>query len=643
MQELLQIPKIPSDALKNSPKNNSADSGNQNNNKKNNNSKTDQNHAQKGSESGDKDTAKQFLKKLQKAKMAMKAAKVAATLPFAVPIAIVLLLFLLIVSLITTIIYTSPLSLFYYTEATEEAEEQGKTGGDVISENLIKLYEATYEEIDHLPADEIYISYLHEQSNFSDVLNIYTTLAALDNTEKQQGVETDEYGDTALQTIEDIETATTDSSGFFARVKAWWSLIERVLSEKFTNAQDIKTSLMENTYDTMFYYTVRYVYTLTKKIAYVTIYNKLEGEYISDHPFDEDHEMYYNLTMETDLVDMPLDTSTYDAIAYRGYGGGYYAGGSNGSNLFILPDTSVSAGYGTKSIPADKLSFVQQVASVAVEKFKSSPEKDRVLPSLAISQACLESRWGTSNLARNNNNIFGVRDRNDPSGWRRYGSWAECMEYYYSPALILKDRYVKVRGELNYQVAAVEVFAAGYCEYDPSAAPNDQYSDRLIRMINTYGFTYYDDLAQGKITYNTEAAQVAIEYAKSKVGCPYSQAYHSNLSADIFDCSSLVYRAYKQAGIDISLNGYYTAANECQALVEKGCEVNQADLQPGDLIFTKGSDKKRYRSIGHVTIYIGGGKEVSASGTKSGVVTRNVYGNIVGVCRPSLLLSKGEK
>ena len=124
-----------------------------------------------------------------------------------------------------------------------------------------------------------------------------------------------------------------------------------------------------------------------------------------------------------------------------------------------------------------------------------------------------------------------------------------------------------------------------------------------------------------------------LRYSLSKVGCEYNQAYHWNLIADIFDCSSLAYRAYRDAGIDISNGGIYSAAEICREAAESGY-VAYGDLKPGDLIFYGGSDNGRYMGVYHVAIYVGDGKMVEARGVSSGVVYCDVRtSNVVGYSR----------
>ena len=124
-----------------------------------------------------------------------------------------------------------------------------------------------------------------------------------------------------------------------------------------------------------------------------------------------------------------------------------------------------------------------------------------------------------------------------------------------------------------------------------------------------------------------------MRYALSKVGCAYDQDYHWSLNVDIFDCSSLAYRAYREIGIDISNGGVYSAAEICHNAVNEGC-IAYGDLQPGDLIFYGGRNNGRFQGVYHVAIYVGDGKMVEARGSSWGVVYCDVRtANVVGYSR----------
>lgn len=125
-----------------------------------------------------------------------------------------------------------------------------------------------------------------------------------------------------------------------------------------------------------------------------------------------------------------------------------------------------------------------------------------------------------------------------------------------------------------------------------------------------------------------------VEYALSKVGYPYSQAYRD--SGDYYDCSSLAYYAWKNAGVNIMYEGANTAAAEGKFCYDKNYLVNYDEMQPGDLIFYSYSNNGRFFNITHVAIYVGDGKVVEAANERIGVVYRPVQSrsSIVFIGRP---------
>ena len=84
-----------------------------------------------------------------------------------------------------------------------------------------------------------------------------------------------------------------------------------------------------------------------------------------------------------------------------------------------------------------------------------------------------------------------------------------------------------------------------------------------------------------------------------------------------FDCSGLVQYVYKQVGIQLNRTS--------QEQYKQGTAVSKANLQPGDLVFFKGSDGT-WNSPGHVGIYAGEGKYVQAPKTGDVVKISNLNG-----------------
>jgi cell wall-associated NlpC family hydrolase len=100
----------------------------------------------------------------------------------------------------------------------------------------------------------------------------------------------------------------------------------------------------------------------------------------------------------------------------------------------------------------------------------------------------------------------------------------------------------------------------------------------------------------------------ALQNALSKIGSPYR---YGAAGPTAFDCSGLVNWAFKNAGVVLPRTS--------RALSTIGTPVAKADLRPGDLVFF-------YRPISHVAIYIGDGKVVHASNSRSPVKISNLAG-----------------
>jgi cell wall-associated NlpC family hydrolase len=106
-------------------------------------------------------------------------------------------------------------------------------------------------------------------------------------------------------------------------------------------------------------------------------------------------------------------------------------------------------------------------------------------------------------------------------------------------------------------------------------------------------------------------ASAAVASALAQVGKPYKWGASG---PDAFDCSGLVYHAYKNAGLPFPRT---TAA--LLAHLPFARSVSLSALEPGDLIFYG-------NPIHHVAIYTGNGRIVHAPHTGSNVSTGTVAG-----------------
>jgi len=131
-----------------------------------------------------------------------------------------------------------------------------------------------------------------------------------------------------------------------------------------------------------------------------------------------------------------------------------------------------------------------------------------------------------------------------------------------------------------------------------------------------------------------ENGKKVVAFVLSKVGYPYSQDYRD--TGKYFDCSSLAYYAWKQAGVSLLYGGSNTAASEAQMCYDNNYLVEYENMEPGDLIFYSYSKNGRFLNISHVAVYVGDGMVVEAANEKNGVVYRSIQGKrkIVMIGRP---------
>ena len=124
-----------------------------------------------------------------------------------------------------------------------------------------------------------------------------------------------------------------------------------------------------------------------------------------------------------------------------------------------------------------------------------------------------------------------------------------------------------------------------------------------------------------------EKIKIALAFCDDKVKrkIPYSQNLRATGKA--YDCSSLMWYAYREAGIYLNNTKKYsdwppTAAGIGKWCVNNKCVVDYDAIQPGDLLFfrrARAVAENRYMGIGHIAMYAGKGQIVHASSTKYGI------------------------
>lgn len=147
--------------------------------------------------------------------------------------------------------------------------------------------------------------------------------------------------------------------------------------------------------------------------------------------------------------------------------------------------------------------FIKQVAPEA----QAMQNTYHVYASITIAQAILESQWGTSKLASQYHNLFGIKGTGPNSKelstkeyvngkwvvttgrFRVYDSWSDSIKDHTKLMLTGTDtnqqNYDAVVKATSYQEAAKALQEAGY-------ATDPDYAQKLISVIKTYKLYNYD-------------------------------------------------------------------------------------------------------------------------------------------------------
>ena len=121
-------------------------------------------------------------------------------------------------------------------------------------------------------------------------------------------------------------------------------------------------------------------------------------------------------------------------------------------------------------------------------------------------------------------------------------------------------------------------------------------------------------------------AAAAVKFALAQRGKPYVLGA---AGPDAYDCSGLVYAAYAAAGVHIARTTYQWQ--------QDGPVIPLSQIQPGDLLFSAGSDGTP-SNPGHVVMYLGGGQVIQAPQTGQDVQTDPVdLASVVVATRPAAL------
>jgi cell wall-associated NlpC family hydrolase len=144
--------------------------------------------------------------------------------------------------------------------------------------------------------------------------------------------------------------------------------------------------------------------------------------------------------------------------------------------------------------------------------------------------------------------------------------------------------------------SAMSDLHAGILGYNDS----ESYYQQVMAKAVQYGLGQSSS-AQGQLATGSGAAAVAA--AMTQLDVPY--VWGAETPGVGFDCSGLVQWAYAQIDVPLPRTTF--------AQAQVGVAVSTDNLQPGDLLLSRGYDNGQYVDNGHIAIYAGGGTEIVAA------------------------------
>jgi len=199
------------------------------------------------------------------------------------------------------------------------------------------------------------------------------------------------------------------------------------------------------------------------------------------------------------------------------------------------------------------IEFIEIIGQAAIKYY----DKYKILPSLTISQAILESGYGRTKLAEECYNYFGMKwsegcncgfkvystneQKSDgtvyivKSRFRKYDNTEDGIKGYYD--FLQYTRYKNLRGVIDYKKACNLIRQDGW-------ATDVKYTQKLIKLIEQYTLTKYD-----KMVINKDDNEIMDKIAINIDGKEYMM---NRILKDNKDFICL--NDFKQAGFNVEYN-----------------------------------------------------------------------------------------
>lgn len=206
----------------------------------------------------------------------------------------------------------------------------------------------------------------------------------------------------------------------------------------------------------------------------------------------------------------------------------------------------------------------------------------------------LESGYGTSNIAKQKNNIWGWNATNTNPG-ENATTFSQMSQGALEFANSFMKTYYSGYGAKSIQAAGTgnNPSGKGYA-YNDDGTINSQWAADVGSIMKNFYRT-------AKSVLPANGSNKIVNAAKNYIGTPYVWGGES-MSEGGMDCSGFVYNALKDAGYNV---GRTTA----QGYRNYGTSISKSNMQPGDLIFFGNNN-----NASHIGIYIGNGQMIHSSG-----------------------------
>ena len=240
--------------------------------------------------------------------------------------------------------------------------------------------------------------------------------------------------------------------------------------------------------------------------------------------------------------------------------------------------------------------FIENLSKLAINECNKRTKK--VLPSVCIAQACLETGYGDSGLMTKANAYFGIKwtkgcgydcytsntwevikgeNITIQAGFRAYNSVADSVKDYYD-LITGSSRYSGAVNNKDAKSTIKAIHEGGY-------ATDPNYQAKVMSIINAYNLTQYDACMTGANTTATPSTPSATTYTVksgdtlSAIAKKYNTSVDSLVSLNNIKNKNLIY-----VGQVLKINGatstkeYYTikSGDTLSAIAKKyGTTVNQ--------------------------------------------------------------------